>query len=353
MRKRFLFLVFLVMALLAAYAGWLLFSSGTRFQEPHKFVYIRSGQTDKQKILKYLVDNGFTNRPRLVAFLAERKGYWENIRPGRYKVELGTSAMGLVNLLNSGKQEPVRMVVNKMRQLPDLARTLSLYIENDSADLMRFLSNPDTAAKYQLKNDEWMKQIIPNTYEIWWTSKPGQVIRRLQKEKQDWWSKNGRMDKAKSLGYTPDEIITIASIVEEETNRTDDRPLIASVYLNRLKIGMPLQADPTVRFAFNDFNSNRVYYKQIRTPHPYNTYTNRGLPPGPICTPTPAAIEAVLNAPKTAYIFFVANPDLRGGSIFTTNLKDHSRAAKIYQDSLTAWLGRKAAAESNKKDKAR
>ena len=136
--------------------------------------------------------------------------------------------------------------------------------------------------------------------------------------------------------------------MEEETNLPQDKGNIASVYLNRLKTGMPLQADPTIRYALGDFTLNRIMYGHLKTVSPYNTYLNKGLPPGPICTPAPNTIEAVLNAPQTDFLYFVANPDLMGGSTFTTNLDDHNKAARRYQDSLTAFLMRKAQKEAAK-----
>lgn len=345
MPQRLISLILIGLACVALYAAWLLFSPGTKFEGEKKYAYIRSEMREKDDIVKYLVKEGFTNRPRLFIILADRKGYWKKVRPGRYRIEKGTSVFGLLDVLSSGKQEPVNMVINKMRSLQDFAKTISLFIESDSADIMKLLSNADSMKSFGLTPDRWMTSVIPNTYEVYWTSTPSQIIRRLKQEKEKWWQRDNRMEKAKAHGFTPDDIYTIASIVEEETNQEKDKPLVASVYINRLRIGMPLQADPTVRFALKDFTGNRVYISQIRTPHPYNTYTNRGLPPGPICTPSTATIDAVLNSPKTDYIFFVANPDLRGGSIFTTNLADHNKAAREYQDSLTAWMNRKAEKE--------
>nr|MCU0395674.1 endolytic transglycosylase MltG [Chitinophagaceae bacterium] len=171
----------------------------------------------------------------------------------------------------------------------------------------------------------------------------GTVLRKLKAESDKWWSRQERRNKAEAKGFSPEQIYAIASIVEEETNRAKDKPLVASVYINRLRRGMPLQADPTVRFARKDFESNRVTYEHLRTPSPYNTYLNKGLPPGPICIPSLSTIDSVLNAPNTEYLYFVAKPDFSGYSVFTTNFRDHSVAAKAYQESLNAWLQRKAA----------
>jgi UPF0755 protein len=195
-----------------------------------------------------------------------------------------------------------------------------------------------------------MAYIIPDTYEVIWTWSPERVLQKLKEDRERWWNKNDRKALAAKIGLSQEDVHTLASIVEEETNKKDDKPKVASVYLNRLKMGMPLQADPTIRFALKNFTMNRVLFVHLRTPSPYNTYLNKGLPPGPICAASPSSLDAVLNAPKTDYIFFVADADLMGGSTFTTNLADHNKAAKVYQDSLSAWLKRKAIREKAKKD---
>ncbi len=239
-----------------------------------------------------------------------------------------------------------------MRSPEEMAQKMARYFENDSATVMHFLENKDSLAALGVNADTWMTLLIQNTYNYYWTTTAGNVFRKLKRENEKWWSSNGRLDKAKQLGFTPNEIYVIASIVEEETNMTADKPLVASVYMNRLKIGMPLQADPTVRFGLKDFESNRVTYAHLRSPTPYNTYLNKGLPPGPICTPSISTIDAVLVAPATSYLYFVAKPDFSGYSTFTSNYADHSKAAKIYQDSLGAWLKRKAAKEQTAKSEA-
>jgi UPF0755 protein len=239
-----------------------------------------------------------------------------------------------------------------MRSQEELSQKMARYFENDSATIISFLQNKDSLAALGVNGDNWMTLLIQNTYNFYWTTEAGTVFRKLKVEKEKWWSKNDRKSAAQKLGFTPDEIYTIASIVEEETNMNADKPIVASVYMNRLKIGMPLQADPTVRFAIKDFATNRVTYSQLRSPSPYNTYLNKGLPPGPICTPSISTIDAVLQAPSTSYLYFVAKPDFSGYSTFSSNYTEHSKAAKVYQDSLGAWLKRKAAKEQATKNEA-
>lgn len=328
----------------AAVALYFFFSGTTGFSEKSKYFYIRTNQTDRNIILHDLEEEGIVKNIKAFDLLAKQRGYYQKAKPGKYKIEKGSSVVTVLKKL-SGLQEEVKLVIGKMRTPEELSQKMARYFESDSVATMKFLQNKDSLAAIGVNADNWMTIFIQNTYNFYWTSEPGTVFRKLKAEKDKWWNKNDRIHKAKQLGFTPDEIYTIASIVEEETNMSTDKPIVASVYMNRIKTGMPLQADPTVRFAIKDFKTNRVTYAQLRSPSPYNTYLNRGLPPGPICTPSINTIDAVLKAPSTSYLYFVAKPDFSGYSTFSTNYSEHSKAAKIYQDSLGAWLKRKAAKE--------
>lgn len=326
------------------------FAPATQFSGKERIIYIYSNNANKDAILESLKKDSIVKNSSAVDWLASQMKYWEAIKPGRYKIMSGSSVFAIVKQLRSGIQTPSRLVINKLRLPQDLAKLLDKTLESDSAEIMEFISSSDEMKKLGLNNTNLMAYIIPDTYEVLWTWSPERVLQKLIEDRERWWSKKERKMLADKMGLTQDEVHTLASIVEEETNKSDDKPLVASVYLNRLKIGMPLQADPTIRYALKNFTMNRVLYVHLRTPSPYNTYLNKGLPPGPICTPTPATIDAVLNAPKTEYIFFVADANLMGGSTFTTNLSDHNKAARVYQDSLTSWLKRKAIREKAKKD---
>ena len=175
---------------------------------------------------------------------------------------------------------------------------------------------------------------MPYTYEFNWTSTPGKILDQFYTAYKKFWT-DERKIKADSLHLTPLQVSTLASIVEEETNKKDDKYNIASTYLNRVKAGMRLQADPTVKFALKNFALKRVTGVHLKTDSPYNTYIYAGIPPGPICTPSIETLEAVLNAPKTEYLYFVASSKFDGSSVFTTNLTDHMKYARLYQDELT------------------
>ncbi|MDQ6812406.1 MAG: endolytic transglycosylase MltG, partial [Bacteroidota bacterium] len=179
------------------------------------------------------------------------------------------------------------------------------------------------------------------TYTMYWNTSPGKIFRRLKSEKENFWQKNDRLAKAQKLGFTPEQVYTIASIVEEETNQQDEKGNVASVYINRYESGMALGADPTIKFALNDFSLKRIYEKHLQVISPYNTYKNRGLPPGPICTPSSKTIDAVLNAPKTDYMYFVAKADFSGHHTFSSNYTEHLQHAREYQKALDEMILRK------------
>ncbi|MCU0404934.1 MAG: endolytic transglycosylase MltG [Chitinophagaceae bacterium] len=350
MKKLLVFAIISIVAILMAIAYFRFLSPATRFQGKERMIYIPSVDANRETVLSILAKDSIVKNPDHFDWLADKMKYWESIKPGRYAISKDMNVREIVFLLRSGRQTPVRLVINKLRLPKDLVKVLDRAIEADSASIMVFIQNRDSLKNFGVTDTSLFSNIIPDTYEVLWTWPVQKVLTKLLDERERWWNKNDRKAKADALGLTQDEVHILASIVEEETNKKDEKPTVASVYINRLKRGMPLQADPTVRFAMKDFTSNRVLYAHLKTPSPYNTYVNRGLPPGPICTPSPVTLDAVLNAPETDYIFFVANADLMGGHTFTTNLTDHNRAAKVYQDSLSAWLKRKAIKEKAKKD---
>ena len=336
--------VILALLAMAVIIPWYLIKKqpASAFTADSKIFIIPTDSCTKELVLSRLVADSIIRQPRLFDTWANYKDYWQNIKPGRYKVTKEATIASLVSMLKYGRQEPAMLVLRKLRQPQDFARLVARYTEQDSAQVMQFMANADSLRSLGLDSTNWLGAVIPNTYQVLYTWGTRRVLQKLIDEANSWWAKENRLDKAKARGLTREQVHTLASIVEEETNKAEDRPKVASVYLNRLQRGMPLQADPTVRFARKDFLSNRVLYEHLRFPSPYNTYLNTGLPPGPICTPQPASLQSVLDAPATDYIFFVAHPNLEGGSIFTTNLTDHNRYAREYQDSLRAWLKRKA-----------
>ncbi len=218
------------------------------------------------------------------------------------------SIVNLVRMLRAGRQEPVNLVITKLRIKEDLAKKIGNNFETDSNSVIKFLNNNDSLSQFDVDTNSLMTIVIPNTYTFTWNTSLQKILKKLHTEEIRFWNDN-RIKEAQKLQLSQKEVYTLASIVEEETNKQEDKGKVASVYLNRMRKGMRLAADPTVKFAMKNFELKRIYTKYLSYPSPYNTYTNAGLPPGPICTPSIRTIDAVLNMPETDYIFFVARSD--------------------------------------------
>jgi UPF0755 protein len=224
-------------------------------------------------------------------------------------------------------------VITKLRTPEDLAKKIGAMFECDSSQMIGFMKNPDSLRSFGVDSNTVMAVVMPYTYSIRWNTTPKKLFQNFIIAFKNFWT-DERKQKADSIHLTPVQVSTLASIIEEETNNKNDKPVIASVYLNRLAIGMPLQADPTIKYAMKDFKLKRIYHAFLNVASPYNTYSNKGLPPGPICTPSIETIDAVLNAPKTSYLYFVASSNFDGSSVFSSTLSQHLKNAKAYQQAL-------------------
>ena len=325
-----------VVLVMTALAAWYFFSSNTSFSENKKFFYIKKN-SNLNEVVDNLVAQGIVSNPTIFQWVAIIAGYEKKIRPGKYLIERGSSIFSIVKKLRQGNQTPVSLVINKLRTKEDFAKKIGDNFECDSADIMTILTNEDSLKKYELDSNIALTAIIPNTYQILWNTSATSIFKKLFDEQEIFWT-DSRRQKAASLNLTPVEAYTLASIVEEETNKEADKGKIASVYLNRLETGMKLAADPTVKFAMKNFSLKRIYFKHLQYPSPYNTYLHPGLPPGPICTPSTKTIDAVLNSPTTSYLFFVAKPDLKGFSNFAITYTEHLHFAKEYQLALDSFM---------------
>ena len=267
--------------------------------------------------------------------LAEWFGYWDHIKPGRYVIKRDASIFSFFRKLNGGRQTPITLTINKFRTNRDLAKFISTKFEFTERQFMSFIQNNDSLATFGVDQQTLMTLIIPNTYEIYWSVSPKDFISRMNKESNDFWT-DRRVQKAKELQLSKEEIYTIASIVEEETNNDEEKPIIASVYINRLKKGMNLGADPTIKFALNNFSLKRITLNHINSSSTslYNTYKKKGLPPGPICTASISSIDAVLQGQKTDYLYFCAKEDFSGTHNFAATAEEHFKNAKKYQRAL-------------------
>ena len=255
----------------------------------------------------------------------------DRVKGGRYQLVSGMNNKAAVRLFALGLQTPVNMVISgNIRSVERLAAVLSRSIEADSLSMLLSLTDDLLLARFGFDSTSLFSMILPNTYEVYWNTSPEKVLERMHREVQKWWNEE-RQDLAKAVGLSPFQVSTLAAIVQGETNYQPEMPTVAGVYMNRLKIGMPLQADPTLIFALRDPTIRRLYSRDTQVDSPYNTYKYKGLPPGPICVPSIAALEAVLHYQKHNYLYFCANPEFNGSHLFAVNYSDHLRNARAYQ----------------------
>ena len=259
--------------------------------------------------------------------------YGKVIRPGRYELKSGMNNFKLIRTLRSGRQSPVKLTFNNIRTKEQLAARLSHIIMADSASILNLLNDNDFLMAYGLNSNTSISLFIPDTYEVFWDLDANELFTRMKKEHDTFWTEE-RKSKAAEIPLTPTEVSTLASIVEEETNSKKERPMVAGLYINRLKLDMPLQADPTLKFAVGDFGLKRILLAHILKISPYNTYRNRGLPPGPIRVASANGIDAVLNYSKHNYIYMCAKETLNGEHNFAVSYSDHQNNAQKYQKAL-------------------
>ena len=331
--KKIIGIALIIGLLVGAVIGWIFLGSGTGFSASNEALYIRSNAATKGAVLDSLRKNKIITNEGAFSFLASRMNLWSNIKPGKYEIKKGESLLGIVRMLRNGRQTPVNLTIKKIRTKEDLARMAGSKFEFDSTQMLAFLSNADSLKEYNIDPERAMALVLPDTYTYFWNTTPKRVYKKLVDESARFWTEE-RKKKAESLGLNPVQAYTLASIVEEETNASAEKGNIASVYLNRITKGMPLQADPTVKFALKDFGLKRIYQKHLIVESPYNTYRNQGLPPGPICTPSRKTIDAVLNAPATQFLYFVASPKFDGTHSFSVTYDEHLKKAKEYQQAL-------------------
>ena len=291
------------------------------------------GNTGFNQVLDSLKKHDILLDYKAFKWVSKRKKYTGSIKPGKYRFDMGMNTNQIVNMLRSGNQEPVIVTFNNIRTFTQLAGAVSKYIEPDSLSMLQKLTDPTLPAKYGFSEQTIPCMFIPNSYELYWTSSPEQFIDRMAIEYKRFWNAT-RKAKATAKGLTPEQASTLASIVQEETVKNDEKPIVAGLYLNRIKRGMMLQADPTIKFAINDFTVRRVLNEHLLTDSPYNTYKYAGLPPGPINFPEISSIEAVLNAENHKYLYMCAREDFSGYHNFSVTLSGHNQNARKYQAAL-------------------
>ncbi|WP_026837911.1 endolytic transglycosylase MltG [Gillisia sp. JM1] len=308
-----------------------IFSPNTKFENKTATVYIPTGATYQIAIdsLRPLLDD-------LSSFdaVAQKKGYAANIKAGKYILKKGMNNNDLVNVLRS-QNTPVSVVFNNQERLEELAGRIAVQIEADSISLLKTMQDDVFLNANNLNKQEALGLYIPNKYEFFWNTSAEGFRERMLKEYEKFWNQE-RLDKAKEIGLTPNQVTVVASIVQKETAKVDERPKVAGVYMNRINNGWKLEADPTVIYAVKEQSGNfdtiikRVLYKDLKLESPYNTYINITLPPGPIAMPDISSIDAVLNYGKHEYFFFVADVENFGYHKFAKNLAQHNRNKQAY-----------------------
>jgi len=292
------------------------------------FLYIPTGST-YQHVQDSLQKHGFLRSASNFEIWQRIKSYQNLVKPGRYELRKGMTNRQLVTILRSGRQTATRVTFNNIRTLDQLASRVSAVLETDSASLMAAFLDPEFLKRNQLTPHNVKTIFIPNSYDMWWNISPAQFVERMRTEHDRFWNED-RKKRATARNLTPIDVAILASIIQAETNKVSEMPTMASVYLNRLRRGMRLQADPTVKFAVGDFTLRRILNVHLKTESPFNTYIHTGLPPGPVNFPSPTSLDAVLNSPSTDYLFFCARADFSGYHAFARTLAEHNRNAQLY-----------------------
>ena len=334
-KKLFLRIISIGAAIIIISGGYIInkaFTGNTKFEEEVVYVYVPtdSKYEDVKKILAPYVEN-----QSKIDWVASKREYDSNVKAGKFLLKKGMSSFSIVRALRLNT--PVNLAFNNQEKVQDLFVRIASQIEPDTTKLKEIFTNDTFLQENGLNKDNVMSFFIPNSYEFYWNISPEELSEKLTKEYKRFWN-DGRLAKAKALNLSPAQVYTLASIVHKETAKSDERPKVAGVYLNRLNKNMPLQADPTIIFALkqksNDWNLvvKRVMHNDLIVNSPYNTYKNAGLPPGPIFMPDVSAIDAVLNPEKHNYLYFCASVERFGYHEFATDYTAHLKVAAKYAE---------------------
>jgi UPF0755 protein len=339
-KKRKFFLILLIGSSVLAisltfYFYQLFFSPNTMVDSDRVYMLkIPSNGVFKQ-VSNQLYDDRVINDAISFAFVSKVMGYQDAVKPGLYQINPKMNNLQLVRMLRAGSQVPVKVTFNNVRTKEDLAEKITANLEVTPDQFLTLIQDSVYIRKFDFEEETIMSMFVPNTYEFWWNTSPEALFDRMYKEYQTFWTEE-RKQKAQALGLSQKEVSTLASIVQAESQKSDERPKIAGVYLNRMDIGMALQADPTLVYATGDFTLKRILNIHKEIDSPYNTYKYTGLPPGPINLPDVNSLNAVLNAEKHNYLYFCAKEDFSGYHAFAVNYTDHMANARRYQAALNA-----------------
>jgi UPF0755 protein len=290
-----------------------------------------------QQLADTLVAKGAIPESFSFKILASITGVDQKLKSGKFFIKRKSNLISIIRMFRNNKQATVKFILNKVRTRGELSKLVATTFETDSTTCATFFNSNDSLHIYGTDTAGLLSLMIPDTYEFYWSTSLSKFLDKMKSTSDKFWLSNQRREKATAKGLSPYQVYTLASIVEEETNYDSDKSLIASVYINRLNKTMPLQACPTIKFAMQNFTLTRIYEKYLTNPSLYNTYNHKGLPPGPICTPSPKTIDLVLNSPKTDYLYFVAKADFSGYHHFSSTFEEHNKFAKEYQKQLDIY----------------
>ena len=308
----------------------------TRVRQIHlketAYIYI-TPQDDSESVLNKIEEIIAPASAEGFAILSKHNNYNNKRRSGKFAIKDGDTMKDIYYRIVSNTQTPVKLVVPSTRSVELLVGNVCRQLMMDSVELSEFMTSTIYKNKIGYTDESFPSLFIPETYEVYWNIKPEDLMIRFMKERRGFWNEK-RMAKAEKLGMTAEDVATLASIVDEETNDDAEKPIVAGLYINRLKKGMPLQADPTVKFALGDPTRKRILNKDLEVESPYNTYKHTGLPPGPIRIATKQGLESVLNYKEHDYLYMCAKEDFSGTHNFAKTLSEHNANAKKYQQAL-------------------
>lgn len=296
-------------------------------------VYVRDSTNSVFQVFETLRRQGYIKSTHTLNSVAKLKRFTSQVRPGRYKIRDGMNNNELINMLRAGNQYPVTFTFNNMRTLEEFATKATEELDVSKDELLTLLKDSDVLANLGFDSCTIMAMFIPNTYQVYWNTSAPDLLRRMKKEYDRFWNEN-RMAKATAMGLSPEEVVTLASIIEEETVKPEEYPVIAGVYVNRLNRGIKLDACPTLKYVLGDFTISRILDRYLTIDSPYNTYMYAGLPPGPIRMASIKVIDSVLNYQKHDYLFFCAKSDFSGYHNFSKTLRQHNIYAREYHREL-------------------
>lgn len=332
LKKFIIALVLLIIVVLAFGAYYYSKYFGPNVTGKQEYLYIHTGATYDQ-VLKTIQDQDMVKDTASFNWAAVHMNYPKRVKPGRYHLHQGMGNRKLINMLASGTQEPVQLEFHGLRQKEQFAGFVSKKIEPDSTAIINLLDSASYVSKYGFTTDNVYTMFMPNSYQLYWNTSADKFFEKMYGNYEKFWTPE-RKQQAAALNLTLPQVSILASIVDAEALHDDEMPAVAGLYLNRLKKGMTLDADPTVIFALNDFTIKRVLTKYLSYNSPYNTYLHKGLPPGPIMMPSVAAVKAVLNYQKNDYLYMCAKADFSGYHAFATNVADHLVNARKFHDAL-------------------